>query len=522
MKTSDMLSKGFFPKEFPSFFDSTNFRNSLRINNNILEAAPKTSLSIKTSIPKDAGFRRNVAIPNPKHFTLLSKFLDEKSDDINRFYDLSNISMSRTCSKRGSVRAVSNSHLYEEIIEERIIKGFSSKYIVTTDISKFYGSIYTHSIPWALHGKSESKRERTDALWGNKLDRLVRNMQDGQTLGIPIGPDSSRIVSEIIGVALDKIIQESSQTINGIRFIDDFFIFADSYSEAETVSNIMNRALREFELTANEVKTSIEQMPAIVENINLQKIQNFKIRKGVSEQKADIIHLYNLAIEIYKKNPHNNSFSYFLAKIEPIKIHERNWNLVESICLQVASAETKNLIEISKIFVSYKAFGYPLNAEKIKEGLIKIAQNGINNNFGFEICWAFWLVTELGIIISQEFANLSNLKDPMAIISIFMANKRGSYPCNLDLRSWNNLLHPTALYDDNWLLAYEGESRGWLRNNNGISLIDNDDYFKKLKKLDISFLNFEKAIEPLEESELKEESDLEHEMTSIFRSRYAF
>jgi hypothetical protein len=522
MNANDLMSKGFFPKEFPSFFDSSGFGLSLQINNNILEAAPKTSHTIKASIPKDAGFRRNIAIPNPKHFTLLAKFISEKSNDINRFYDLSEISMSKSKSKAESIRAVSNSHLYEEFIEERIIKGFASKYLVTTDISKFYGSIYTHSIPWALHGKVESKNNRTDDLWGNKLDRLVRNMQDGQTLGLPVGPDTSRIISEIIGVALDKFISESSHSLNGIRFIDDFFLFADTYSEAETANNTINRALRQFELTANEVKTRIEEMPAIVENIHLQTIQNFKIRKGIHEQKSDIIHLYNQAIEIYRSNPHENAFAYFLAKIEPIKIHESNWNLVESICLQIATAETKNLIEISKIFVSYKSYGYPLGLDKIKVGLLKIAQHGIDNNFGFETSWAFWLLTELDIVVSHELNGLSNLKDPMAIISIFMARERETYTGNLDLRNWNNLLHAEALYDDSWLLAYEGESRGWLRNQNGVNLIEQDDYFKKMKNLDISFLNFAKKIQPLEEDTLKEESDHEHEITGIFRNKYAF
>ena len=60
-------------------------------------------------------------------------------------------------------------------------------------------------------------------------------MQDGQTLGIPIGPDASRVISELIGVALDRSIQNSEPSLNGIRFIDDFFFFADTASEAENL-----------------------------------------------------------------------------------------------------------------------------------------------------------------------------------------------------------------------------------------------------------------------------------------------
>lgn len=520
MKANTILSKGFFPQEFPGCFDSVDFKKSLGVNNDILESAPKSSHSIKTSIPKSAGFRRNITIPNPKHFTLLAKYLDEKSDEINRLFSLSQISMSISVTREDSTRSIVNSHLYEEVIEEKIIKGYSSKFLITTDISKFYSSIYTHSIPWAIHGKSESKRKRSESLWGNKVDRLVRNMQDGQTLGIPIGPDTSRVISEIIGVALDKIINGSCNNLNGIRYIDDFFIYADSYSEAESILNKINRALRAFELTSNEAKSSIQPMPASVENLNLQQVQNFKIRKGVAEQKADIIHLYNITIDIKKRNPQENAFSYILVKISPLKIYEENWNIVESIFLQVALAEPINLMRISQFFISYKSYGYSLNFDKIKTAFLKIAQNGIDNNFGFEVCWTFWLLNQLEISITEEMKNLPHLTDPLAILSILIARESGIYLPTIDLRSWNNMLDKTSLYDENWLLSYEAESRSWLQNQNGLQLISGDAYFNYLKNKNISFLNLDSDITPIDEDKLIEETDIEHELTSIYRSRY--
>lgn len=520
MKANTILGKGFFPQEFPGFFDSADFAKSLEVSNAILESTPKTSHSIKTSIPKSAGFRRNITIPNPKHFTLLAKYLDEKSSEIERLFSLSQISMSISVAKEDSPRSIVNSHLYEEVIEQKIIKGYSSKFLITTDISKFYSSIYTHSVPWAIHGKPESKRDRSDSLWGNKLDRLIRNMQDGQTLGIPIGPDTSRVISEIVGVALDKIINGSCENLNGIRYIDDFFIYADSYSEAKLILNKINRALRAFELTSNEAKSSIQPMPASVENLNLQQVQNFKIRKGVAEQKADIIHLYNITIDIKKRNSQENAFSYLLVKISPIKIYEENWDIVESVFLQVASAETINLMRISQFFVSYKSYGYSLGLEKIKTAFLKIVQNGIDNNFGFEVCWSFWLLSQLEISITEELKNLSYLTDPLAILSILIAREGGIYQPTIDLRSWNNMLDVNSLYDENWLLPYEAESRNWLQNQNGLQLINVDPYFKYLKDNDISFLNLDSVITPTEEDELIEETDIEHELTSIYRSRY--
>lgn len=511
MKTKEILEKGFLPKEFPNLFDSKDLSKSVRISDEILESRPTLSIPIRTSIPKGAGFRRNIAIPNPKHFTVLSKFIAKKSKEIKRFFKLSKISMSKAVSDKDSIRAIVNEFGFDNVLQEQLIKGFSSKFLVTADISKFYNTIYTHSIPWALHGKIESKRDRTDALWGNKLDRLVRNMQDGQTLGIPIGPDTSRIISEIIGVALDKTIQSSEPELNGIRFIDDFFLFVDSSAEAENLEIKINRALSDFELTNNENKSSIKAMPVSGESIKFQAIKNYKIRKSVSEQKLDIIYIYNLSIELNAIHPHENSFHCFLTKILPIKIHKENWAIVESILLQIASAEIKSITVISKILISYNSYGYDLNLEKIKISFLKIAQRGIGNNFGFEVCWSFFILDQLDIKINENIKNISSLSDPLAILSILTAREKSFYTYNLDLNYWNTLMSNSGLYDSCWMLCYEAEKRDWLSNQNGLNLIDSDNYFKKLNALDVSFLNMDCIINPIDESDLSEETDSENE-----------
>jgi hypothetical protein len=511
MKAKEMLAKGFLPKEFPNLFDSKELNKSMRISDEILVSKPTLSIPIKTSIPKGGSFRRNISIPNPKHFTVLSKFIAQQSKEIKQFFKLSKISMSKAVSNKDSSRAIVNEFGYDNVLQEQLIKGFSSKFLITADISKFYNTIYTHSIPWAIHGKIESKRDRTDSLWGNKLDRLVRNMQDGQTLGIPIGPDTSRVISEIIGVALDKDIQSSETELNGIRFIDDFFLFADSYAQAENLELKINRALSDFELTNNENKSSIQSMPVSVESIKFQAIKNYKIRKSIPDQKLDIIHIYNRAIELNVVNPHENSFHCFLTKILPIKIHNENWDIVESILLQIASAEIKSITVISKLLISYKSYGYDLNLGKIKTAFLKIAQRGIENNFGFEVCWSFFILDQLGIKINEKINNISSIGDPLAILSILAAREKGLYTSNLDLNYWNTLLGNNGLYDSCWMLCYEAEKREWLRNQNGLNLIDADSYFKKLNDLDVSFLNMDCTINPIEESELSEESDAENE-----------
>jgi hypothetical protein len=519
LKLKDFLTKGFLPKEFPSLFDSSDLLKTIGYNKSILESEPKISRPTKTSIPKGGGFRRSITVPNPKHYAMLAKFLVDHSNEIGRFFNISKISMSKPLAKVDGSRAISNEYNFEQVMHEQIAKGYSSRCLLKADISKFYNTIYTHSIPWAIHTKAAAKNDRSDTLWGNELDRLVRNMQDGQTLGIPIGPDTSRVISEIIGVALDRSIQASEPDINGIRFIDDFFLFTDTPYEAESLDLKINRALSEFELTVNENKSSIESMPAPIESLQLQSIRHYKIRKNPPEQRLDIIHLYNIAIDVHNNHNQENAFHYFLTKVMPIKVHEENWNILESILLQISICESKSITVISKILVSYKSYGYPLKLEHIKTAFLKVARRGIDNNFGYEICWAFWVLSQMEIVVNEEISGLSNINDPMAILSVLTAKEKGIYTARLDINHWQSMITNDGLYDSSWMLCYEAERRGWLTNQNGIDVIAQDQYFMKLKSDDVSFLNLDSTINPMVESELLEETDFEHEI-DIFELIY--
>lgn len=86
------------------------------------------------------------------------------------------------------------------------------------DINRFYGSIYSHSIPWAALGKTEAlkqhKAKTLDKHWSSELDRLVRACNRNQTIGIPIGPDTSRVVSELV---LSRIDHELKKNGSGLK-----------------------------------------------------------------------------------------------------------------------------------------------------------------------------------------------------------------------------------------------------------------------------------------------------------------
>ena len=90
-------------------------------------------------------------------------------------------------------------HWWQGIEQASIDLALDFAYVLHGDITDCYASIYTHSIAWALHGKSTAKAKRRDlSLSGNAIDFRLQNMQHGQTNGIPQGSVLVDLIAEMV------------------------------------------------------------------------------------------------------------------------------------------------------------------------------------------------------------------------------------------------------------------------------------------------------------------------------------
>ncbi|HUV02844.1 MAG TPA: RNA-directed DNA polymerase [Desulfobacteria bacterium] len=147
----------------------------------------------------------------------------------------------------------------KEHIERHVELSFNKKFYVNTDISNFYPSIYSHSIPWALIGFDTAKKERDPKKWFNKIDMYQRLIKRNETNGIPIGPASSNIISESILARIDKTLKDEGFVF--IRFIDDYTAYFYTYEKAEEFIRRLSEELSRYKLLLNIKKTSIKQLP---------------------------------------------------------------------------------------------------------------------------------------------------------------------------------------------------------------------------------------------------------------------
>jgi hypothetical protein len=52
-------------------------------------------------------------------------------------------------------------------------------------------------------------------------------------MGLPVGPDTSFVLAELIGARIDQDLQNEIPRLRGVRYVDDFHLYFDSRAEAE-------------------------------------------------------------------------------------------------------------------------------------------------------------------------------------------------------------------------------------------------------------------------------------------------
>lgn len=127
-------------------------------------------------------------------------------------------------------------------------------YVVVTDIADFYHSIYLHYVETILR---ECVVKSGKASHAETLINIVKAMYIKQThKGLPVGPQFSRVVAELILDEVDRVLLDEGFTF--IRYVDDYRIFCNYEDEAYEKLIFLAQTLYDLRnLKLNENKTHI-------------------------------------------------------------------------------------------------------------------------------------------------------------------------------------------------------------------------------------------------------------------------
>lgn len=496
-----LLYRGYFPRELPPAFVTSSFASTVisNINSLPIDFAPGSALAArlpKHSVVRLGLTRRNMGIVNPIPFFHLSRELVGNWGSLQNHYQKSSISKSSPKDDPNLGRAIITGSNFDDLLLARLRLRSTSKYILKTDITKFYPSVYSHSIPWALHTKSIAKaQQRNRQLLGNQLDFRVRNCQDRQTVGIPIGPDTSLPISEIVLSAADSLLQSKYANLNGIRYVDDYEFGVQTYSEAEAILNILQQVLQTFELSINFAKTKILELPLPLDPPWIIQLREFNFRNTTKHQRTDLLEYFSVTFELTNQHKTDFVLKYAVARLKGLVVDKANWDIVQDFLFQCMMVESGTFLPVLEHFMSAQQKGYVIDKSRISFVMnYQIIQNSKSGKSS-EVAWALWALIFWSVSLSKEAADtLASSEDSVVALLALDASHRGLIPTGLDTTFWETFMNAQFLYEEQWLLVYEANIKSWLPSQGGVDFVANDANFGFLKRNDVSFYDSNRLI----------------------------
>ncbi len=306
---------------------------------------------------KDGAYSwRPMQLIHPVLYIYLMRIMTEKKnwEEIQgRFKDFSKtfvdcISVPRESSDNQSDKASQIRDWWERIEQYSIKKSLEYNYLFLTDISDCYGSIYTHSIEWALdkHGKEEVKKRLREKkpfkTLGGKIDQILRMMNYNQTNGIPQGSTLTDFIAEIVlgyvDEQLTKLIIEhkiKKKDFHIVRYRDDYRIFVNDPNIGHLILKLLSSALYAIGLKMNASKT-LDSNDVILSSIKREKLERISIAPAEQKLQKEALRIYQLS----KKYPNSGliakELSLFFDKIENLKKFEEDPEILIVIFSMIA------------------------------------------------------------------------------------------------------------------------------------------------------------------------------------------
>lgn len=452
-----LFDKGFYPVELPPPFTT---RGLSEVRGSF---SPPANYAGSTTFFDGATFRgplRTFGVINPANYALLSRYLAENWPNITEVYRLSGSSGARPKfpALSTSGRAIETASL---AVKRKSQRHLASVYpvILSLDINRFYGSIYTHSIPWSVLGKQEAKRRYANGTlsghWSDKLDKLTRNCNQRQTIGLPIGPDTSRVISELILSRVDAELTASGLVTPQIYHnIDDYQIGCLGTGEAEDAQSRFVRTISRYELRLNDFKTSVSQGLSFTPS-NFQRHFDYL---GEQVGANFVEHFFEILYAQAPLHPNTNVIGYALKRFARRLARNAERDLVREYLQRLIFAAPHQARWIMPILLGiYRASG--ANAEMRRLVAWGVETCARRNDVG-SLLWYLYAAVFLRIRLRSELCaqcfGMSN-----ELVDLMLLHGRSETLFSVHATEMRRRYRSSDFRSAAWLPLYEAGRRGW-------------------------------------------------------------
>jgi hypothetical protein len=481
-----LLGYGLFNEKIPNFLTSETFLTFCKNLPKNLTLNSKPSGYVNYDTIRNINIPRVLSIPSPISYYHQCRVLSDNWNNILKHFKNNTIDNEHKVS-RIHVRKIDTSYkIFEMNYKNHSKDGYpepklliGKKYIVKADISTYYPSIYTHSIPWALIGKDLSKKEiSNDNEWFNKIDRYTRNLKNAETHGILIGCHSSNIISEIILTTVDKIMHEKGYRY--IRNIDDYTCYTKDMDDSEQFLMDLSFELKKYGLLLNNKKTEILRLPQASTEHWIRKLNSFVFKENV-QTLSHVRSYLDIAINLMTDNNENSAILNYAIKVlskKEMNTYAKDYFIDTIHHLILIYPYLIHLLDCS-IFTPFKI--KLQNIEKISNDLYTL---GVSKNISECAIYAIFFSLKYDFKLNNTlFDEAMKMDDTVLLLLSYLhdkkyLNKSADFNRTTIGKKYKTLAKTMVdNIDEYWVFVYEVLSKDQLK-----------DEWKKMKECGISFI----------------------------------
>jgi retron-type reverse transcriptase len=423
-----LLNNGYYPEQYvlPPSFTVSDFKLKKRAYFKDLKDPARGNLET-ISYPKSLLTSRVFGIQHPFNYhDIVFCILDDWDNILEHLFDKElkifsySFPIPVNAKETGKLSTLRSGRMIYEWIEmaekDMVAEAHKFNFIIRSDITNFYNSVYTHSIGWAIHGREVAFVDKELKLTGNKIDKLVQYANDGRTNGIPVGSALSDLIAEIVLTSIDVQVSRKLKGIDfiGSRFKDDYRILCNSEKDAKAILKILSDELISFNLLINENKTKVLTLPDGLYRQHDREYHQYSLRDKTEIQFKTFELTLLKSLDIHKAFPGTSILEKFLSELfdndNELKIkfsndpNSRKKQILKtmSLLMLLKRESEKTLCHVLAICEElYSNYWSKILKEQLKELIESEIIKASEKKSTFELVWLVFFSKYLGLGITN-------------------------------------------------------------------------------------------------------------------------
>ena len=373
-------------------------------------------------------------------------------------------------------------------------------FVLKADISRFFYTAYTHSIPWAVLGKAKAKewwanqQGKLNAHWSSKLDAALQACQSRETFGIPVGPDTSRLIAEVLlaGVERDS---RFSGAITGrpmCRLMDDFVIGFDDEESARAALASLRHSLWEFNLQLNDQKTEVQSSrQSFREKWKLDFEACSLVDADSVAQERDIGRLLDITLHCCAEAGTGQPAAWACNRIGKLSRMQKNFSLILDTLFRLSREFPVCVKYVAEFLINHQE---KCDDSKFRDRISKWVRATIKvhlpQGHDFEVAWALLVCGVLKMEVSaDDMASAVATPNPTIFAILGMLSERQLL--KFQLKQWPWKAEKAGINGQNWLPFYEAVRRKWTADKSMVSAVKQHPVLSRMLAANVTFLEDE-------------------------------